>query len=97
MSNRPGRKISRRTPRRPPPRRPEGASLDKRVLQAIGAFVVVGIAVTLLAILTSDNSNGDTLDSADQTSYSTWWVSIPAASRAAFFSAHTSAGTEIAR
>ncbi len=58
MSNRPGRKISRQTAHRPPPRKPSGASLDKRVLLVIASLAVAGILVGLIAVFTG-NSSGD--------------------------------------
>ncbi len=58
MSNRPGRKISRQTAHRPPPRKPSGASLDKRVLLIIASLAAAGIVVGLIAVFTG-NSTGD--------------------------------------
>ncbi len=58
MSNRPGRKISRQTTKRPQrSQRPQTKlSLDRRILLVIAAMVAVSVVIGLVAVLTGNGS-----------------------------------------
>jgi len=56
MSNRPGRKISRQTARRPQHRKAKTPSLDRRVLLIIGVMVAASVIIGLVVVVTGNGS-----------------------------------------
>jgi len=65
MSNRPGRKISRQTANRPQRRPRSGASLDRRVLLAIGLMAAVSVAIGVVVVVTGNGSSPSVVQTSD--------------------------------
>lgn len=65
MSNRPGRKISRQTAKRPQHRSANGPSLDRRILLVIAVMAVASVVIAVVALSSGSGSKATVAQTSD--------------------------------